>query len=455
MTTASIPIVELRRTVHDREILALAIPALGTLAADPLVSLVDTAFVGRLGAVELGALAIATAIFSVVFWAFSFLAYGTTPAIAHAVGDDDPSSASRTVAAAMAIALVAGLVALGVGQLALRWMVTSVMNASQEVAGPAIDYLRIRLFALPAVLLITAGHGVFRGYQDTRTPLVLSLALNVVNLVLDPILIFGAGLGIEGAAWATVVAQWLGAAGFIVVLAVRSGSLGLELANPSWSDVRSLLAVGGDLIVRSAALIGTLTYATAVAAGIGTVDVAAHHVAMQLWVFLALVVDALAIAAQALVGKYRGSGAGGAVVAVAARLVGMGIYAGIGLGLIMAAGWSVLPGLFSADTAVIGAVGGIYVFVVAMQPLNAVTFVWDGIAMGAQAFRLLAVTTVVAGMVAGGCLALTSALDLPLSAVWWSIVAMMVVRGGSLLGWHRWWAARALALSSPARETSG
>ncbi|NNC75584.1 MAG: MATE family efflux transporter, partial [Acidimicrobiia bacterium] len=298
---------EPRRTRYDREILALAIPALGTLAADPLVSLVDTAFVGQIGAVELAALAIAAAIFGVVFWAFSFLAYGTTPAVAHAVGDGDHDSASRVVAAAMTIALVAGVVALAGGQAGLRWMVTTVMNASAEVAEPAVDYLRIRLFALPVVLLITAGHGVFRGFQDTRTPLVLSLGLNLINLVLDPILIFGAGLGIAGAAWATLIAQWAGAVSFVVVLAARSGRLGVTLAWPRWDDIRRLLRVGGDLIVRSAALVGTLTYATAVAAGIGTVDVGAHHVAMQLWVFLALVVDALAIAAQALVGKYRGS----------------------------------------------------------------------------------------------------------------------------------------------------
>ncbi|MBT8213906.1 MAG: MATE family efflux transporter, partial [Acidimicrobiia bacterium] len=448
-------VIGLRRTRYDREILALAIPALGTLAADPLVSLVDTAFVGRIGAVELAALAIAAAIFGVVFWAFSFLAYGTTPAVAHAVGDGDGDRASRVVAAAMTIALVAGFVALAGGQAGLRWMVESVMNASPEVAEPAVDYLRIRLFALPAVLLITAGHGVFRGFQDTRTPLVLSLGLNLINLVLDPILIFGVGLGITGAAWATLVAQWMGAVGFIVVLALRSDELGVAVAWPTWADVKGLLVVGGDLIVRSAALIGTLTFATAVAAGIGTVDVAAHHVAMQLWVFLALVVDALAISAQALVGKYRGSGDHGVVAALSARLVGMGLYAGIGLAVVMGAGWSVFPRLFSTDAAVVSAVGGIYAFVVLMQPLNAVTFVWDGIAMGAQAFRLLAVSTVVAGATAGVLLAIVGAADWPLSAVWWAIVAMMVVRAGWLLLWHRRWAEPGLAPSSRAPAKPG
>ncbi|TVP59716.1 MAG: MATE family efflux transporter, partial [Gemmatimonadales bacterium] len=292
----------------DREIAALAVPALGALAADPLVSIIDTIFVGRLGTVPLAALGVNTALFSMAFVVFNFLAYGTTPRVARAHAAGDTAEVGRSILQALTLAVGVGVIATVLLWTLARPLV-ALMGASGELEDPSLAYLRIRALAGPAVLLIMAGHGVFRGLQDTRTPLWITLGLNVVNLVLDPLLIFGFGWGLEGAAWATVVAQWAGALAFLALLfGPRRSLLGAAPRLPTLVELLPFLRVGGELSIRTFALIGTLTLATAVATRVGTAEVAAHQVAVQLWLLLALVVDALAVAAQAMVGRYRGVG---------------------------------------------------------------------------------------------------------------------------------------------------
>ena len=448
-----------RRHPVDREIFALALPALGALAADPLVSMVDTAFVGRLGVTPLGALGVNASIFSLAFVVFNFLAYGTTPMVARAVGRGDTRGAGRIAMEALVLAGLAGVVALGLLQLFAR-PILGVMGATGPLLDPALDYLRIRAFAGPAVLLITAGHGIFRGWHDTRTPLAVTLALNLVNLVLDPLLIFGLGWGLVGAAIATAIAQWAGALAFLwLILVRRREELGLELTLPAPRDLLPFLRVGGALVTRTLALIGTLTLATAVATRIGAVAVAAHQVASQLWLLLALVVDALAVAAQAMVARYRGdtttarsdhaaTAPDGAATApdhaaarhhtppsargVAHRLLGWGGVVGVGLALAFLALGPWLPRLFTDEAAVVEAVGGVLPFVIAMQPLNALVFVWDGIFMGAEDFRFLAAQMLLAAVAAGGVLLAVLPMGWGLAGVWWGIVALMAVRAVTL-----------------------
>ncbi|MDH5502758.1 MAG: MATE family efflux transporter, partial [Acidimicrobiia bacterium] len=202
----------------NRRIARLAIPALGTLAADPLVSLIDTAFVGRLGTVSLAALAINAAVFSVAFMAFNFLAYGTTPLIARAWGRNDQASVARTTTQALVLAVALGLLATSILLVGShQWL--AVLQTPPEAFPEALTYLRIRALAAPAVLIITAANGAFRGQQDTLTPLRVTLGLNLANVIGDAILIFGLGWGVGGAAAATVLAQWLGAVWFLRLLA--------------------------------------------------------------------------------------------------------------------------------------------------------------------------------------------------------------------------------------------
>ncbi len=422
----------------DGAILALALPALGALAADPLVSLVDTAFVGRLGATPLAALGVNTSLFSLVFVVFNFLAYGTTPMVGRALGRGDRREAGRVVVQALTLAVVAGVLSLSFLQLAAVPLLHA-MGARGALLGPALTYLRIRALAGPALLVIEAGNGAFRGFLDTRTPLAITVGLNLVNLVLDPLFIFAFGWGLTGAAVATLLAQWLGAGGFLLALTSRRGS-GLRLLParvPRPAELLPFLRIGGQMLLRTGSLVGSQALATAVAARIGVSQVAAHQVAAQLWTFLALTVDALAVAGQGLVATYRGEERAADARTVADRL----LLLGLGVGVVLAAGFWLLepwlPRLFTSDPGVLTRVRAIYPFVAWMQPLNAVVFVWDGIFMGAEAFGFLAGAMLLSAGAAATVLLLVVPLGWGLTGVWWGLVTLIVARAVTQ-GWRYW-----------------
>jgi len=298
---------------------------------------------------------------------------------------------------------------------------------------PALNYLRIRACAGPAVLLITAGHGAFRGYQDTRTPMLITIGFNIINVALDPLFIFGLGWGLAGAAAATAIAQWIGAIVFLVLLLkTRREELGIELMLPTLRSLLPFLKVGRDLLVRTAALVGTMTLATAVAARVGVTAVAAHQVAAQLWLFLALVVDALAVAAQALVSKHLGRDDMATARAVSNRLLQWGLLVGVALGAGFFASQPVLPGFFTDDAATIAAVLSVFPFVALLQPLNGLVFVWDGIYMGAEDFGYLAKAMLVSAVGAAAILFLVQPMGWDLAGVWWGITALMGLRAITL-----------------------
>jgi MATE family multidrug resistance protein len=424
-----------RRSPYDREILRLALPALGALAADPLVSLVDTAYVGRLGTQSLGALAVAAALFGVAFSVFNFLSYGTTPLVARELGRGNGAGAGRITVAAAVIGGVLGVVVmsvlLGIPQPLLR-----VLGAGPDLIDPAATYLRIRAFALPAVLCVMVGHGVFRGAQDTRTPFLIALGLNAVNLILDPVLIFGFDLGLPGAAWATVVAQWLGAAGFVVMLARRRQAIGLTFALPGWTDAKALGGAGHNLVIRTASLLIVFTASTAVAARLGEVPVAAHQIVLQLFIFLSLVLDAIAIAAQAMLGTATGARDPVMLRTQADRLVGLGIVAGLGLGALLTALSPWLGAIFTADEAVVTALRGVYPQLVLVQVIGGAVFAWDGIVIGATDFRFAMISTTVPAVVATAALLPIVPLGGSLGMVWWAVVLLMVLRAALLTWWH-------------------
>lgn len=423
---------------HDQAIMGLAIPALGSLAIDPLVSLVDTAFVGQLGTAELGALGVNSAIFAFTFLIFNFLAYGTTPQIGRAIGRDDRDAAGRIVIQALSLALIVGVAATLV-LLLLAGPILSLMGADGQLYEPARTYLQIRAFAGPAVLIITAANGAFRGYQDTKTPFVVAAIFNLINVVLTPTLIFIAGWGIAGAAAATVVAQWTGAAIFLwLLLARHREEFGVRLVRPTLEGMIPLMQVGGHLLIRTGSLIATMTMATAVAARIGVVEVAAHQVAYQLWGFLALIVDALAIAGQSLLSKYIGRQSPAEARSVGNRLLQWGLLVGIVLAALFWLASPYLPAIFTDDAQTIEMVLVIFVFVAVLQPINGLVFVWDGLYMGAEAFRYLAITMVLSALVGVGLLVATLVFGWGLPGVWWAITGMMLMRMATLAGAWFW-----------------
>lgn len=422
---------------HDREILLLALPALGALAADPLVSLVDTAFVGRLGRVPLAALGVNVAVFSFAFMIFNFLAYGTTPMVAKALGRGDRDEAGRVVGHAFVLAFAVGALALTALQ-ALAVPILQLMGADGELLAPATAYLRIRALAGPALLLITAANGAFRGFHDTRTPLLVSLAVALANLALDPLFIFAFGWGLAGAAWATTLAQWAGAAAFLALVYGRHRrDWRVPWSLPALVELVPFLRVGWALLIRTAALVGTMTAATAVATRVGVTEVAAHQIAAQLWLFLSLVVDALAIAAQALVARYVGAGRPEEARAVADRLLLLGLGVGAVLGVAFWLARPLLAALFTDDAVVIAQVLAVFPFVALMQPLNALVFVWDGVFMAIQDFGFLARAMLISAVVAGAILAAVFPFGLGLQGVWWAFVGLMAARAATLAWRYR------------------
>ena len=317
-------------TNTDKTILGLAIPALGSLAIDPLLSLADTAFVARLGTVELAALGVDTAILTFGFFLFNFLAYVLTPLVAKALGKGNPHEARRWVGDALLIAVVLGLV-VTVLLVVLAPVFIELMGATAEVAGPAVTYLRIRSLSTTAVLIVTVGHGAFRGHKDTVTPLKVVLVVNAVNLVLDPILIFGLGWGLAGAAVATVLAQAVGAAWFLRLI------IGRRMASRSERFTESLpflfaLAKNGILFTTRAGFV-FLAFAVGASAAtrIGTEEIAAHQLVAQLFLLSALLADAFAVAAQPMVAETAAEGDSDAVNTLVGRLLGWGLLAGLGV----------------------------------------------------------------------------------------------------------------------------
>lgn len=420
--------------VSNRAILRLAIPALGTLAVDPLLTLVDTAFVARVGVQELAALGVDTAILGFVFFGFNFLAYATTPLVAQALGRGAPAEARRWVGDALVLAVILGFITTVVIEILAPWFV-SLMGAGPAVADPAVAYLRIRGLATPAVLLVTAGHGAFRGYQDTKTPLYVALGVNLVNLLLDPLLIFGAGWGIEGAAIATLVAQYAGAIWFLRLIAARSMAdrpAALRQAIPT------ILALGrnGILVsIRTGLLLFGLTFAAATATRLGAGEIAAHQVVMQVWLLAAMVADAFAIAGQAMVGETVGTRDRAGVGRLSQRLLLWGLLTGMLLLVAFMVGVPLLGHL--VDDREVGALA-ISAGEVAgwMMPVAAPLFVADGIFFGLLAFGKIIASTGLGAVTLVLLLTVTS-LGASLDGIWWAIAAMLVARGLVLLFTYR------------------
>ena len=379
-------------------------PALGALAADPLYSLIDTAFVGHLGVAQLGALAVGTAAFTASFWIFSFLAYGLTPRVARALGSGDGSSATQLGVQSLFLALALGGATTIAGVL-FAGPIVRIFGATDQVAVYAEPFLRIRALAAIPVLIGHVGQGWLRGMQDTRTPMLIVMSGLAVNTVLNYILIYPAGLGVEGSALATVIGQLGAALAFVVVLVRR-------MDRPRWrpdlAAARDLLRVGFDLTVRTGALLAAMTIATAVAARMGDIELASWQIAMQVFLLLALTLDSIAIAGQAMVGRYLGAGEPGRAFDVGKRLLGMGLVLGFVLLVAVLAGSRWGARLFTDDGRVIAAAGSLLVWVAVVQPLSAVAFTFDGILIGASDTRFLAVAMVGSSLayVAGSLLAL-------------------------------------------------
>ena len=404
----------------------LAVPAFGALIAEPLYLLADTAIVGHLGTRELGGIAIASIVLTAVFGIFNFLAYTTTGTVARHIGADDPRAAAEHGIDGMWLAagLGIGLTALGLLSVSL---IIDAMGASNAVRPFASDYLRISLLGAPFVLVALASAGYLRGVQDTRTTLFVAVGANVANLALELFFVYGLDAGIAGSAWGTVIAQGASAAVFVAFVRRRTKPTGARIA-PSAIGLRSSAVVGSQLMVRTGSLLAALLVTTALAARISNVALAAHQIAFQVWTFLALALDAIAIAGQALVGRYLGAGDATSARSVSRRMLHLGLAAGTVLGLAVIATRPWLSDLFTNSAGVRHQTDQILWFVAGLQPLAAAVFIFDGILIGAGDAKYLAGAMAAASVIYGGVLAVMTPFDLTLELLWSAFTLWMIVR---------------------------
>ncbi|MBE1487919.1 MATE family efflux transporter [Plantactinospora soyae] len=413
-----------------RRIAGLALPALVVLAAEPLYVLVDTAVLGHLGSVPLAALAVGGPVMTLVVWIGTVTAYGTTGRAARRFGYGDRSAAVAEGVQSSWLALAAGLLLAVVMQFAAGPLARTVAGAgSPEVADGAALWLRIAAIGAPGLLLAAAGNGWMRGVQDTRRPLYFVLGPNLLSAVLCPILVYPAGLGLAGSAVANAVAQTL--CGLLFAGALVAERIPLA---PRPRVIAHQLVLSRDLLIRGAAFQASFLSATTVAARFGVAAVGAHQIALQLWFFTALLLDALAIAAQSLVGAALGAGDAATAQLLARRVAVLGGLCGIAFAVIIGAGAGIVPAWFSADLQVREQALVAWPWFAGMQPLAGVVFALDGVLIGAGDIRYLRNLTVLSALgVFLPAIWLTFVFDLGLGGIWAGLTLFVVARLVGLL----------------------
>jgi len=442
---------EKRGSKRDATILAIAWPAALSLASDPLLSAVDTAYVGRIGVDALGALGADAAVVAFAFTAFSFLGTATTPEVAQACARQDGAAATRAMQRASITSVACGAVL----AVAMGYGAGAAADAMGVDGGGmrtlAVGYLQARAMGAPAALFNCAAQGAFRGMQDTRTPLAVVVASNGLNALLDPWLIFTLGRGVEGAGEATAIAEWCAAITYALLLWRRKDVFGgpadpaesreivengaeddgtlLQDAKKGWEEWKEFAGAGGAVMMRTVALLGTRLFATSVATHLGAAPVAAHQVAMQFWNFASFFVDSLAVAGQSMVAVSIGMGDMPEAREVSKRLMQVGLGLGIGLSVLYGFGSSALPQLFTDNEDVLISFRDILPVLVLMQPLNALVYVLDGVLVGTKDYKFLAIAMLISCAATVVILEEVGPYDLGLWGVW---VGLAVLMGGRL-----------------------
>ena len=370
-----------------RTLISMSLPVLLSLVAEPLTGLADTVFVAQLGAESLAAIGAGTVAISSIFWAFNFLGIGTQTEVAQAYGRQEVERASEIGGLAAALSIAIGVLLTGAGLLLVPY-VSTIMGAEGAVHDFSSQYIRIRLFGSPAVLVSLAAFGILRGLQDMRTPFRVAVSINILNIILDPLLIYGYGpfprLGIFGAGLASTISQWIGA--FLAVDVVLR-RLGIP-ARIRLADVEKLFKVWSDLFIRTCLMTAFYIYSTRAPTRIGPDAGAAHQAIRQVWVFTALFLDAYAITGQSLIGFFMGPGRLEQARRVARLVYAWSAATGVILSAAMWLGQNLVVRLLLPPSA-----GGIFfsawLMAVVFQPINALAFASDGIHWGTGDFRFL------------------------------------------------------------------
>ena len=373
---------------HDREILRLAVPAFLALVAEPMFLLADAAIIGHLGTPELAGLGIAGAIIQTAVGLCVFLAYGTTASVARRIGAGDRRGALAQGIDGVWLAVFIGVVTTALGVL-LTGPLVAVFRPDEQVGSYAATYLSWAFLGVTPLLVMLAATGILRGLLDTRTPLIVAVAGNLLNIALNYLLVYGLDLGIAGSAIGTDLAQ-LASAAVMVFVVVRAARREGAALTPDLPGVRRAAHAGLALVVRTVTLRASLLVTTYGAAVLGATAVATHQLALTLWTFLAFALDAIAIAAQAITGRYLGAGDVARARSVTTRMIWWGVASGVVTGLALAGFSPFLGALFTNDPAVRDMLWPVLLIAAVFQPVAGVVFVLDGVLIGAGDGRYLA-----------------------------------------------------------------
>jgi putative MATE family efflux protein len=410
------------RSPHDREIVRLALPALGALAAEPLYVLADTAIVGHLGRPQIAALGLAGTVLAGAFTIFNFLTYGTTAVVARASGAGREEEAARLAAQALWASLGIGVVLLAGCELVASPLLSG-LGGHGRSGHFALVYFRLAAIGLPAALVALAGQGYLRGVSNLRRPLEIVVAANVLNLLLEVVFVYVFHWGIAGSAAGTALAQAGMGATFVVELLRPHAS-----RRPSLAEMRPLFRVGRQIFVRTAALYASFLVAASVLARMGDAEIGAHQIAYELFIFLALVLDALAIAGQVMVGRMLGAGDAEDAHAAAARMIEWSVAIGLLFAVVLAPLSHALPRAFTGDPRVLHQAALLWPFLAAMQPLGGAVFALDGILIGAGDTRYLMWSMLAASGVFVTLAALALAFGWGVVGVWAALDVLIAAR---------------------------
>ena len=418
------------RSPQDGEILRLALPAFGALVAEPLFLLADSAIVGRLGTVPLGGLGVASQALTTLVGISIFLAYGTTAAVARQLGAGQRDAAIRQGIDGLWLAASIGLAVLAAGW-PLAPQIVRAFGGTPGVSHEAITYLRISLLAAPAMLIVLAGTGVLRGLQDTRTPLLVAVAANAVNIALNATFVLGLHWGIAGSAWGTVIAQVGTCMAYLLVVGRGARRAGVA-RRPDLAGLRAAAFAGASLVLRTLALQAVLVLMTAIAARQGNAAIAAHQVVLRVWNLLVFALDAIAIAGQAITGRYLGAGDVAGARAATRRMIAWGAAYGAIFSVVLLVIRPVLPAVFGVTPAVRQLILAVLLVVIVQQPAAGVVFVLDGVLIGAGDQDYLAVAGIITLAVFAAAAWAVLATGSGLVALWLAYCAWMAARFATL-----------------------
>jgi putative MATE family efflux protein len=379
--------------VSTRRLLGLAASAFVVLAAEPLYLLVDTAVVGHLGTTALAGLGIAGALMALLMLIGQFVEYGTTSRAARWFGAGRRDAALNEGVQASWLAVVIGLVVIAAGEAFAHPMIGLLAGSDSHVRHAAESWFRIAVVGVPGVLIVLAGNGWMRGVQETRQPVRIVLVANALSAVVSPVLVYPAHLGLEGSAIANVAAQAVG--GTLFVRALRRATPNVR---PQWTVMRAQLVLGRDLVLRSAAFQVAFLSAAGVASRMGSAQIAAHQIGLQLWEFIALLLDSFAIAAQSLVGAALGGHDARTARHTAGQIARYGLWAGCGFSALFAAGWVLIPEAFTSSSAVQHQAHLLWPWLIGMLPAAGIVFALDGVLIGAGDLGFMRTITIVAAV---------------------------------------------------------